>query len=572
MRTNRVWIAGAVGMLLVAARGQETVRISTNVQGLEGNADSDDPSITPDGRLVVFASDASNLVPQDTNSHEDVFLRDRATGEVQLLSRDLATGTPGDADSSRPRISADGRFVCFESDATDLVPGDTNGEFDVFRVEIQTGAILRVSVSSVGAEGNAYSNISSISADGRYVAFQSGADNLVPGDLNGARDVFVHDTQTGVTEIASVATGGALVNSDSGYPDISRNGRFVVFESDATNIVLGDTNGCRDIFLRDRQLDLTTRVSVTTAGAELQGESYCALISGSGQFVVFQTDAPAFPMDLNNTTDVCLRDVFAGTLLGVSHAFNQPTVSSNGYSSSVAISDDGRWITYAATSSDIVAGDTNGTRDIFRHERATGARVRVSLSDSGAQSTGACLFTDVSDDGQVAFRSTGADLVVGDSGSHDDVFVRNLGPDFPELYCSGKQNSMGCVPFLNFSGIASATSAAPFSIQGRDFLPGESGFLIYGVNGKSNLDFHGGKLCVKLPFSRWLPFKQAVKKGTGTCGGVLKRNFNARIQAGVDPQLTAGQVVDAQWLQRDPGDPAGFGDSLSNGIRFTIGS
>ncbi len=149
----------------------------------------------------------------------------------------------------------------------------------------------------------------------------------------------------------------------------------------------------------------------------------------------------------------------------------------------------------------------------------------------------------------------------------DDVRITLTDP--PASFCSGKTNSLGCVPFLTSSGLASATSTGSFQLVANDVLPDEAGFLLYSFK-KSNLDFHGGKLCVKAPVTRLLPPKVASQQGTPPCTGFLKRNFNPVVQSGNDPLLTTGQTVHTQWLQRDPADPAGFGDSLTNGMTFAI--
>ncbi len=137
-------------------------------------------------------------------------------------------------------------------------------------------------------------------------------------------------------------------------------------------------------------------------------------------------------------------------------------------------------------------------------------------------------------------------------------------------YCTGKTTSQGCVPFLTFTGAPSATSTGKFWIQGEDFPAGEAGIMLYGYDGRANLNFHGGKLCVKAPLIRLLPPKVAAGTGAPPCTGVVKRNFNSRIQGGVDPLLTAGRQINAMWRLRDAGDPTGFTDALSNGIEFTI--
>jgi Tol biopolymer transport system component len=166
--------------------------------GTQGDGDSNNPSISTDGRYVTFYSAAANLVAGDTNGMFDIFMRDRQTGTTTLVSRD-STGVEGDGDSQYPSISADGRYVAFQSYATNLVAGDTNGMFDIFMRDRQTGTTTRVSRNSAGLEGDAGSFDSSISADNRYVVFDSTATNLVAGDTNGKTDIFVRDRQTGTT-------------------------------------------------------------------------------------------------------------------------------------------------------------------------------------------------------------------------------------------------------------------------------------------------------------------------------------------------------------------------------------
>jgi len=197
---------------------------------------------------VVFESDASNLVPGDTNGRYDIFLRDRQTDTTTRLSVSSA-GTQGNDSSLAPSISADGRYVVFESDASNLVPGDTNGRYDIFLRDRQTGTTTRLNVSSTGTQGNGVSGRPSISADGRYVAFNSDASNLVPGDTNGRNDIFLRDRQTGTTTRLSVSSTGVQGDGHSYDPFISADGRYVAFNSHATTLVPGDTNGKQDIFL-----------------------------------------------------------------------------------------------------------------------------------------------------------------------------------------------------------------------------------------------------------------------------------------------------------------------------------
>jgi Tol biopolymer transport system component len=261
------------------------------------------PSISADGRYVAFSSSWAGLVPGDANSADDVFVRDRLGGTTERVSV-RSDGSEANGNSGCTSISADGRYVAFESDATNLVDGDANGMTDVFVHDRLTGTTERVSVNTDGAEGNgpsvgidtsheSFATIA-ISADGRYVVFPSDADNFVPGDTNGQTDIFVRDRQTGATSRVSVAADGTQAAGASGSPSISGDGRYVVFHSKADNLVAGDTNGFQDVFLRDRQMDTTLRVSVTADGEEGDNRSGDPSISADGRCVAFDSLASNF--------------------------------------------------------------------------------------------------------------------------------------------------------------------------------------------------------------------------------------------------------------------------------------
>src|SRR5262249_22216540 len=252
---------------------QLTELLNVASDGTPGNGsviDLDGPVMSTDGRFVAFGSDATNLVPNDTNTSpsrgcatpgcaEDIFVRDRQTGLTERVSV-ASDGTQADEESFSPAISADGRFVAFGSIASNLARADTNRFTDVFVHDRQTGLTERVSIASDGSQGNGFSGLPAISADGRYVAFVSDATDLVPGDTNGFADVFVRDRQTGTTERISVASGGTQANNYSGPGDhlaISSDGRFVAFSSRATNLVTSDLNGSQDVFVRDRVIGVT---------------------------------------------------------------------------------------------------------------------------------------------------------------------------------------------------------------------------------------------------------------------------------------------------------------------------
>jgi len=241
-------------------------------------------------------------------------VRDRLLGHTDRVSVD-STEAQANQDSYLPSISADGRYVAFESHATNLAPGDTNGRYDVFVRDRQLGTTERVSIGSAGEQGNSDSVNASISADGRYVAFMSESSNLVAADTNGSWDVFVRDLQLGVIERVSLDSNDVQGDGNSGTStvSISSDGRFVTFESDATNLVPGDTNGTRDIFIRDRQLGTTERVSVDSAGAQGNNTSSYSgwlSISADARYVAFESSIATnlIPQDTNVAPAVFVRD------------------------------------------------------------------------------------------------------------------------------------------------------------------------------------------------------------------------------------------------------------------------
>ena len=344
-------------------------------------------------------------------------------------------GQQGNSYSSLPSISADGRFVAFYSDASDLVTGDTNNTWDVLVHDRVTGTTERVSVNTEGEEGNWGSGWSSISADGRFVAFYSEASTLVTGDTNGCGDVFVHDRGTHTTERVSVSSGGEQGNQMSAVKDwaanpiaISADGRFVAFPSFASNLVSGDMNDAWDVFMHDRMTGTTERLSVNNAGVEGSGDSgYTGTartaMSEDGRLVVFQSLAPDLvPDDTNDTADVFVRDRLTGTTdrVSVSSAGEQ----GNGWSWDVALSADGRFVAFASESDNLVSGDGNGRQDVFVHDRVTGTTERVSVSNSGDGGDGWSWLPVISADGRfVAFESAASDLVFGDTNGVLDAFV-----------------------------------------------------------------------------------------------------------------------------------------------------
>lgn len=403
----------------------QTARVSIASDGTEGNSGSGFPSISANGRYVAFYSFSNNLVPGDTNNvcdgngdgvyNEncgDVFVHDRLTEQTKRVSL-ASNGVQGNGISGESglEISADGRYVAFSSGASNLVSGDNNNYClakdgtpaanceDVFVHDTQTGQTTRISVASDGTEGNQASYAPSISADGRFIAFYSGASNLVPNDSNNHSDIFVHDIQTGQTTLVSINADGTPGNSDSGgFLDdlsISADGRYVAFRSYASNLVNGDTNDTVDIFVYDRQTGQTTRASVASDGSEGNGQSgfFGVSISADGRYVAFYSEASNLvPGDMNdycdeygnpggnlNCPDILIHDMQTGQTELVSVDSNG--AQGNGYGSWYpSISADGKFVSFASISSDLVPGDTNAAWDVFVHQAGSSSATEYTVT------------------------------------------------------------------------------------------------------------------------------------------------------------------------------------------------
>ncbi|MDQ3991485.1 MAG: hypothetical protein M3245_04135 [Actinomycetota bacterium] len=405
-------------------------RVSMAPDGAEPNGESFMAAPTPDGRHVAFQSGASNLVPGDTNDRGDIFVLDRERRTIDRVSV-ASDGTQADAGSASPSISADGRYVAFSSFATNLVPGGTSlARPDIFVHDRETGTTERVSVSSAGVETDRASWEPSISADGRFVAFESWATNLVPGDTNDAYDIFVRDRVVGTTERVSVASDGTQGNSSSQYPDVTADGRYVAFQSRSRTLVLGDVNNADDIFVHDRVARTTERVSVGPDGAEPNQPSYNPSITDDGRYVAFESWAfNLVPGDLNRAPDVFVADRQAWTVTRVSVSSDGAEGSVNGHSVRPAIAAGGRQVAFHSAASGLVAGDTNATWDVFVHDLPMGTTERVSVSSDGVQGGGASRYPAIVADGtQVLFESLSANLVSGKTGEGSDILVRHRGP------------------------------------------------------------------------------------------------------------------------------------------------
>jgi len=423
----------ALSAPLAALQQGVTTLMSVSTGGTVGDQGSIEATLSPDGRYVAFTSGATNLVATDINgATNDVFVRDRQTGQTVLGS--LGTGGAQPIGPSGGASLSNGA-VAFFSYGDFLVPGDTNNQPDIFVRELASGVTTRVSVGTGGVQANSFSNPGDISADGRFVVFDSFASNLAPAgvDMNDNADVFRHDRQTGVTILVSINLSGTTSFLGARTADVSDDGRYVSFWSQAGDLVAGDSNGSFDVFVRDLQTGTTVRASVGPGGAQANGSTAFPSLSGNGRCVVFTSTATNLVAgDTNGAQDVFRRDLLTGTTARVS-------VSSSGAQSAElsylvaqhALSADGNLVCFASLATDLVPQDTHGATNIFVRDMLSGVTYLASAGPGGdggnhgseSQAMGAS-------GNQLVFTSNATNLgpVKTSAPSQFDAFFRDSGP------------------------------------------------------------------------------------------------------------------------------------------------
>ena len=410
------------GAMMPAPAPAATHLVSLSVWGTLSNGVSGHPALGASGRFITFSSTSSDLFTGDTNGAEDCFFRDAATWAVEVLSVSTA-GVLGNAKSLKPVPSVDGAVVTFQSAASNLVDGDTNGHLDVFVRDRVNWTTRRVSVATGGGQANGDSTYPQVSPDGRYIVYASVASNLAPSDPHALSDIFRHDLLTGVTEHVSIGINGAPANGQSLYPAISGDGRYIAFQSAADNLVAGDNEGASDIFVRDMLTGVTERVSVASDGSPGERNSGYPDLSDDGRFVIFISMARNLSVgDTNSFADLYVRDRATGTTTRLTHGIAQAPI--NGHTISPEISGNGQVVVFGSTASNLVPGDTNGVADVFTVQLATGAIKRVSVSNDGLQQGRERSFQQhISQDGLVVvFSSASGNFDLGDSNGTQDVF------------------------------------------------------------------------------------------------------------------------------------------------------
>ncbi|MFH8406563.1 TolB family protein [Streptomyces sp. NPDC018019] len=394
-----------------------------------------------------------------------------------------ADGTQGNGGSSASAISADGRYVAFDSDATGLVPGDTNGQPDVFVKNLRTGAVERVSVAGDGTQADSWSSTPSISADGRYVAFASGAANLVPGDTNAATDIFVHDRRTGRTESVTLDGKPPQGKQGSQMPVISANGRYVAFASSREDLVPGDTNQAQDIFVRDRRTGAVTRVSVSATGEQATGPSANPVISYDGRTVGFISKAanlrpdPAAAgrgeADLRrpHSYPFYVHDLDTGrTAVGSLSSTGETVGAWN-----ASLSPDGRYAVFSSQYGEVVPGHPTGRADLFVRDLVKGTTEQLTYTYDGKQPQEGRSDSGVlsADNRRLFFESSVPDLVRGDTNQAEDVFVRDMRTGVIERVSTAADGSQAQARSANPSTDATGRTAA-FDSEAANLVPGDT--------------------------------------------------------------------------------------------------
>lgn len=427
-------VLGAVPTASAQTPGGTTVQMSVTTGGFAPgwgtNGDSSDEErrlASDDGRYVVMAA-SGPVVPGHPQIQYQIVRRDRVLGVTTLISKS-SSGAMGRGGSYEPSMSADGQVIAFRSYASNLVPGDTNNDTDIFVHDVRTGTTKRASVTSTGAQVNATGSSNmvgppSISANGRFVGFTSTVGGLVPGDSTSS-NAYLHDRQTGAIDVVSRTAAGMITDSYVGTTaSVSADGNRIAFLSGH-----GPGTGLK-VYVRDRAAATTTQIVDEFWG------SADHTISANGRFVLFRSSiATLVPGDTNGKMDIFVHDLNAPGGVARTRIMGMGGQQPNGDSNQPSISKDGRYIAFKSTATNLVSGDTNGKADVFRHDRTTGQTIRASLAARGTQHTSDGDAPSISGDGQhITFESYGTTLTPVRTGGYSQVYVRDLAGKYPALF------------------------------------------------------------------------------------------------------------------------------------------
>ncbi|MCK6448583.1 MAG: hypothetical protein L6Q99_19500 [Planctomycetes bacterium] len=570
------WLAHVPITLLISlpALAQSTTRVSVWTSGLQGNNASGSACANDDGSQIAFSSAASNWIPGDTNfGPADVFVYQRATGIVEHVSVSV-NGTAANGDcalESSQALSADDRYVVFTSNATNLTTTPPFWPWQIYLRDRVAGVTTCVSTTPSGIPCNNTCRRASISADGTRVAFESNADDLVPGDTGHFTDVYVKDLTSGLIVRVSDSSPGVPASGNSGQAMLSRDGRYVVFASNAQDLVPGDTDLDYDIFRHDLVTGTTILVSVTDAGLNVVWDAMSPTVSADGNRIAWESRFPYVAADLNGSEDIFLRDVLAGTTTRVS--LSSLGTEGNFPSTDGRISADGRYVSFTTMADNLFSPDTNAADDAVRYDTSTGTLELVGVSSSGAQAAfGSTSYGHSADNSVALFTSFSKGLIPGDMNQAGDVFVRDFTAPDPLIvgYCTAKPSSSGCVGEMSASGVASVAATSSFRLLAAGVPKNLNGIFFWGRE-PLGAPFLGGTLCVKPPLVRTAVSNTGSNNTfpPSTCQGATTYDFTHADMAlhGV----TSGETLYAQFWYRDPGYSPPNNVALTNALTFFVG-
>lgn len=405
-------------LVTTPAAAFDVSRVSLDGAGDEIAQESRDAALSADGRYVVFTTFA-RLAAKDGNSFEDVYLRDRETGEVTLVSRPIGP-LAADRPSRQPSISADGRRIVFTSAASNLVSGDNAGHSDVFLYIRESGALLRLTTGFDDTEANGASSAPQISGDGTVVAFQSDASNLVGDDTNDVPDIFIHSLVAGVTRRVSVASDGGQLSGRSGDPSVSEDGLKVAFSSFAREINPNGSDELEQAYVHDVITGRTTHIATSPDSISRTDAFRSPVLSPDGNWVAFLRTR----VGGSGLSDIYLQHVLDGQTLRVTRPLGEAQKARHDIG---GVARDGRWVAFDSIAGNLIAGDNNGENDVFRFFRDTGAVRRASGPGPNVGGNGESSALAITPDGRhVLFASRANNLVPGDTNGATDIFLNDL--------------------------------------------------------------------------------------------------------------------------------------------------
>lgn len=569
MLARTILLASTLASVAAAQSAPWTVYANKDAANLQvGGHLANAIDMTSSGQLVAFVTTAP-LAPLDTNGTYNAYVRDLDLFTTRLVGE--VGGVAPTGDTQWVSISGMGRYVAFATSANNLGVPDSNGAHDIYVHDLGSGTVQRASFAQGGGDPNFFCGWPDVSDDGRRVVYRSGATNIDPAATAGYDQIYLRDLQSGVTTLVSKnAAGVAGTWFCYGNPRISADGRYIVFDSGANNLLATDLNPGLDVFRYDvatgtLQIASTYPNGASTGFTNNSGGD----ISADGRYVTFETLERLLPSDLNFQLDVYRKDMLTGALVLIT----ADPAGNAGTGGSARLSADGKHVVFASDSTLLDPLKTTNSVEIFVRDIATSSTQRLSTSPLGADANSVCGTPAISSSGRrAAFVSAATNIVVPDLfPGHYDVIACDRGtPQAPMIYCVPKTNSLGCVPTLTHAGNPSASLTFGFVLQASNLLNNKTGTFFYSLNGPSNLPFSGGFLCVQAPLRRTPVSLTGGTSGGNDCTGVLARDFNALIASGVDPQLVAGQEVWAQFYSRDPGFAPPNNVNLTEAIDFVI--